>query len=265
MARVGWVSTFTWGAAIGTLGGLIGLGGAEFRLPVLVRMLGMASRAAVPMNLVISLIILTAALVGRSASLPVASVSPHWPEILGLIAGGIVSAILGAGVLKRLSDHRLSQVLAVILGAIGLLLVVEAFFPNEALALAPFDLAPRVATALLFGLVIGAVAALLGVAGGELLIPTFIFMFGTDVTVAGTASILVSLVLVPVALWRYARFGMLPASMDVRSIAIPMGAGSILGGVAGGLALGHVEPSILKIVLGAVLIISSIKVFAERQ
>jgi hypothetical protein len=39
-------------AAIGTLGGLIGIGGIEFRLPVLVALLGMGPRAAMPMNLV---------------------------------------------------------------------------------------------------------------------------------------------------------------------------------------------------------------------
>lgn len=57
------------GAAIGTLGGLIGLGGAEFRLPVLVGLLGLTPRAAVPMNLVISLVTLAAALLSRGASL----------------------------------------------------------------------------------------------------------------------------------------------------------------------------------------------------
>jgi uncharacterized membrane protein YfcA len=44
-----------------------------------------------------------------------------------------------------------------------------------------------------------------------------------------------------------------------------MGAGSILGAVAGGLAAGLVAPWILKLFLGAVLIVSSIKVFAGRH
>ncbi len=41
----GWV--FTTGAAIGVLGGLIGLGGAEFRLPLLIGVFGFAALAAV--------------------------------------------------------------------------------------------------------------------------------------------------------------------------------------------------------------------------
>jgi uncharacterized membrane protein YfcA len=86
------------GGAIGTLGGLIGLGGAEFRLPVLVGLLGMNPKAAVPMNLVISLVTLVAALVGRSASLSFAPLQSLLSELVGLVIGGIVSAMWGAGV-----------------------------------------------------------------------------------------------------------------------------------------------------------------------
>jgi uncharacterized protein len=249
------------GAAIGTLGGLIGLGGAEFRLPVLVGLLGMTPRAAVPMNLVISLVTLAAGLLGRGASLSLEPLLQLWPAILSLVAGGVISARWGAGVLSRLSDRRLSVVLAILLIAIGILLLVHAFLPDQREGLAPSDAAARFLLAAIFGLVIGAVAALLGVAGGELLIPTLIFMFGADVVTAGTASILVSLILVPTALWRYGRLSMLPTKPDMRTIALPMGAGSVVGG----LLVGIVPSSVLKLILGLVLIVSSIKVFARRH
>ena len=47
---------------ITALGGLIGLGGAEFRLPVLVGLLGHGARGAVPLNLAISLVTIVASL-----------------------------------------------------------------------------------------------------------------------------------------------------------------------------------------------------------
>lgn len=256
---------FASGAAIGALGGLIGLGGAEFRLPVLVGLLGMTPRAAVPMNLVISLMTLAAAFLGRGASLSFQPLLPLWPAITGLIAGGVVSALWGAGVLSRLSDHRLTKVLAVLLAAIGLLLIVEAFLPDVGSGLAPGDATSRFVIALLFGLVIGAVAALLGVAGGELLIPTLIFVFGADVVTAGTASILVSLVLVPTALWRYRRLGLLPGRGEISTVAVPMGGGSVLGAVAGGLLAGIVAAWLLKLILGAVLAVSSFKIFLRQN
>lgn len=60
---------FLYAVPIGLLGGLIGLGGAEFRLPVLAGPLGYAARRAVPLNLAVSLITLTASLAIRSRAL----------------------------------------------------------------------------------------------------------------------------------------------------------------------------------------------------
>jgi hypothetical protein len=50
---------------IGGIGGLIGLGGGEFRLPLLVGLIGFTARAAVPMNQILSLITLVTALIVR--------------------------------------------------------------------------------------------------------------------------------------------------------------------------------------------------------
>jgi uncharacterized membrane protein YfcA len=41
---------FAAGAAVGVLGGMIGLGGAEFRLPLLISLFGFAALAAVIVN-----------------------------------------------------------------------------------------------------------------------------------------------------------------------------------------------------------------------
>jgi uncharacterized protein len=54
-----------YGALIGLLGGLIGLGGAEFRLPVLAGVFGYRAHRAVALNLAISLITVLSALLIR--------------------------------------------------------------------------------------------------------------------------------------------------------------------------------------------------------
>ena len=54
-----------YGAPIGLLGGLIGLGGAEFRLPVLAGVFRYAARRAVALNLAISLVTVVSALLIR--------------------------------------------------------------------------------------------------------------------------------------------------------------------------------------------------------
>jgi uncharacterized protein len=61
------VAALLYGAPIGLLGGLMGLGGAEFRLPVLAGVFGYAARRAVALNLAISLVTVVSALIIRGA------------------------------------------------------------------------------------------------------------------------------------------------------------------------------------------------------
>ncbi|GAB4420069.1 MAG: hypothetical protein Fur0044_16780 [Anaerolineae bacterium] len=78
---------------IGVLGGLIGLGGAEFRLPVLAGPLKYSAPRAVPLNLAISLVTLAVSLVIRGRTLSFAPLSPYVPAIGSLIAGAVITAI----------------------------------------------------------------------------------------------------------------------------------------------------------------------------
>jgi hypothetical protein len=72
--RSSWVA-FLGGALIGVLGGLIGLGGAEFRLRLLIGLFGFVALEAIILNKAISLIVVASALVFRSKTVPVAVVS----------------------------------------------------------------------------------------------------------------------------------------------------------------------------------------------
>src|SRR5437762_7820752 len=104
-----------WCVPIGGLGGLIGLGGGEFRLPVLMYGIGFDARSAVPLNLLTSLITLAFALAVRSRAVSLASVVPHLPEMIGLLAGGTASAFYGAHLVSRLrqpprpTDRRVAR------------------------------------------------------------------------------------------------------------------------------------------------------------
>src|SRR5205809_5988319 len=83
---------FGWCVPIGGLGGLIGLGGGEFRLPVLMYGIGYDARTAVPLNLLISLVTLAFALAVRSGAVALDAAVPFVPAMLGLLAGGMASA-----------------------------------------------------------------------------------------------------------------------------------------------------------------------------
>ena len=115
------------------------------------------------------------------------------------------------------------------------------------------------------GIAIGLVSSMLGVAGGELLIPTLIFVFGADIRTAGSASILISLCVVVMGIWRYWRLGAIPKGRGVRRITTAMAAGSIIGASLGGLAVTYAPVSFLKVLLGCVLIAAAGKTLAHRS
>lgn len=261
MSRV----AFLYSVPIAILGGLIGLGGAEFRLPVLVGPLGHSARRAVPLNLAVSLITISAAFLIRGWVLPLQSLASLLPAIFALIAGAVVAAFYGPTLAHKLSDERLEQVILVLLLAIGLALIVESFLPQETAGLLPTTLFWRVIAGICFGLGIGLVSSLLGVAGGEMIIPTLVFAFGVNIKTAGTASLLISFPTICVGLLRYALSGAFAERRPLTETVAPMGIGSVIGALVGGLLVGIVPVPALKLMLGAILIISALRIFRKKQ
>jgi uncharacterized membrane protein YfcA len=256
---------FGYSAPVGVLGGLIGLGGGEFRLPVLMYALGFDARSAIPINLATSLITLAFALVARSHTVAPSALWPHLPEIVGLTAGGILSAFHGASVVKRVSDRRLVGLVGALLGALGLLLITEAAFPFQRAGLLPDSGLAHLAAGAAIGTGIGLVSSILGVAGGELLIPTLVFVFAADIKTAGSASALISLGVVASGLWRYWHLGAVPRGHGIRRITAAMGAGSILGATLGALAVAYAPVGFLKLLLGCVLIAAAAKTMLAKH
>src|SRR5215211_7497471 len=122
--RSGAVKAFGMAIPIAILGGLIGLGGAEFRLPVLVGPLRYSPRQAVPLNLAVSIVTIGAALVIRSRSLSFTPLTPYAPAILALITGAVMAAWAGTKLFSRLSDARLERLILVLLLVVGVALIV---------------------------------------------------------------------------------------------------------------------------------------------
>ena len=257
--------SFLYAVPIGALGGLIGLGGAEFRLPVLAGTLGYRVHQAVPLNLAVSLITIVASLVIRGKTLSFDAVIPLLPVLLSLIAGAIVTAFFGALMAGRLSNEQLERAILVLLVLIGVALTIESFLPQTIPALLPSALIWRIPAGILFGLAIGLVSSMLGVAGGEVIIPTLVFAFGADIKTAGTASLLVSLPTVFVGLVKYASRGAFRDRSSLKNTVVPMGVGSVIGAFSGGLLVGLIPASVLKLMLGIILNISAFRVFHKKH
>lgn len=249
------------GAVIGALGGLIGLGGAEFRLPLLIGIFRFAALEAVILNKAMSLVVVAFALPLRAGTIPLGEVAAQWPIILNLLAGSLIGAWLGAGWATRLHSGTLYRVIAILLVAIAAVLLLG----HDATASQPYFVGTAQTLAgVIAGFGIGIVASLLGVAGGELLIPTLVLIFGVDVKLAGSMSLAVSLPTMVVGFTRYSQdqsFGVLRRNSG---FVLTMAAGSILGAFVGGQLLGVVPANVLIPALTIILLVSAWKVWRHR-
>jgi uncharacterized membrane protein YfcA len=240
---------------------LIGLGGAEFRLPLLIGAFRFAALKAVILNKAMSLVVVASALPFRAAAVPFASVAAHWPIIVNLLAGSLIGAWFGAGWATRIASQTLYRVIAVLLLGIAIVLVIGHDTTNSAAMLAgPAQMAAGVAA----GFVIGIVAALLGVAGGELLIPTLVLLFGVDIKLAGSLSLVVSLPTMLVSFARYSRDRSFVVLAENRRFVLMMAAGSIAGSFIGGRLLGLVPNTMLLPLPAVILVLSAAKVWKHK-
>lgn len=250
------------GCAIGSLGGLIGLGGAEFRLPLLMTLFGFAALQAVILNKAMSLVVVIAALPARAFAVAWADVADHWWVVVNLLAGSLVGAWAAAGWATRMHSRTLHRVLAGLLVVIAVVLATTHYAGLGGLGLDPL---PRTAAGAIAGVVIGMVAAFMGVAGGELLIPTIVLLFGVDIRLAGSLSLVVSLPTMLIAFTRYSRDSAFDVLRANTRFVLLMGAGSVAGAFLGGLALTVVAGPALIGALALILLVSAAKVWRHAD
>ncbi|OJY30040.1 MAG: permease [Rhodobacterales bacterium 65-51] len=254
-----WLLVVIAGALVGLVGGLIGLGGAEFRLPLLIGLFGFAALEAVILNKATSLIVVAVALPFRAGTVPLDQVMDQWPVILNLLAGSLAGAWVGAGLAVRMKSRTLYRVLA------GLLVMIAAILAlSHGMTLTSGALVSgwaQIAAGLVAGFGIGIVAALMGVAGGELLIPTLVLLFGLDLKLAGSLSLAISLPTMLVGFARYSLDNAFSVLARNRGFVLLMAFGSVIGVALGGQLLGIVpEPVLLPVLLG-ILLLSAAKVW----
>lgn len=246
------------GGVIGTLGGLMGLGGAEFRLPLLIGAFRFNALNAVIVNKAVSLVVVASALPFRMSAVPAADLLAQWTVVLNLLAGSLIGAWFGAGWATHLASRTFFRLIAVLLVLIALVLVT---LHHPTAAAPPLTGLPQLAVGVAAGVVIGIVAAMLGVAGGELLIPTLVLLFGVDIKLAGSLALVISLPTMLVGFARYSRhkaFGVLAENKGFLAL---MAVGSIAGTFVGSRLLGLVPSAMLMPLLALVLAWSALKLW----
>jgi len=256
--------SFVTGAAVGVLGGLMGLGGAEFRLPLLVAFFSLITLEAIIVNLVVSLVTVLVSLVFRSDTVGFAAILSNWTLIAILLTGTLAGAYHGARIAGRIKEKWLDLAVMALLAGLGALLVSEPFlsFSREPL----FDSGSAGITAGIgAGYVIGVISSLLGVAGGELLIPTFMLLFGVEIKTAGSLALAVSFPTLIVGILKYRADRKTEVVGRRRAFVLFMAAGSVIGAYCGSRLLGLVSSEFLSVFLGILLFVAAIKIFYRNR
>lgn len=253
---------FISGAAIGILGGLMGLGGAEFRLPVLVGYFKFTTLQAIIINLIVSLSTVFFSFIFRSTSIPVSEVLGQYTVVLNILGGSLIGAFLGVKLATNISTDKLNRIVFVFLFLLGLFLISHACIHFQQIAL---PASVQIITGVLAGIIIGTFSSMLGVAGGELIIPTIILLFAVDIKLAGSLSLCISFPTVIIGILKYRSSEQFKITKENTMFIILMSIGSILGAYIGSRILTGISESVLQITLGVILLISSVKIFLHRK
>ncbi|MCZ3364681.1 MULTISPECIES: sulfite exporter TauE/SafE family protein [Methanobacterium] len=256
---------FTIGGPIGCLGGLIGLGGAEFRLPFLLKTFSKTAKKAVALNMLISLITVVSAIYFRSRNFDISIIVPQVLLMLAIIVGSTTGAYWGIGMLTKISDTLFKKILLILLLVMGVLLISESFITFGSMGIMFGSIYIELIVAVFCGILIGIISSLLGVAGGEVIIPILILLFGIDVKLAGTMSLIISLPTMLVGITRHTKNKMYTDKSELSSLVLPMGIASIIGASIGAFLVIYAPSQLLKIILGALLIFTSIKILTEKD
>ncbi|DAB40072.1 MAG TPA: permease [Sulfurovum sp. UBA12169] len=255
--------SFISGAAIGSLGGLIGLGGAEFRLPLLNIVFKFDLKSAIVINLAISLVTVAFSLIFRAFEVDILSVWTHVFIVLNILMGSLYGSYVGANLVSRVDEAMLKKIVFVFLLFLGIVLMLHSCLESDfKLGFSP---PIRFLLSVVCGYFIGLVSSMLGVAGGELIIPAIVLIYGVDIKLAGSLSLLISIPTLLVSLYKYhKKLGLDPIANN-KDFALCMAGGSIIGAFLGVLLLGHANGLFIELFLGCLLIVSAFKMLLIKK
>lgn len=242
------------GLVTGVAAGLIGVGGGEFRIPVLVQLLGFPLKLAGGVNLVIGLFTVVLGTYRRWGQHSWTRDDLVLVGVMGLVS--VVGAGIGALARGRLPLRPLKWVICVYLLAVGLWMLYESLAHAEHVLLDPTG----VERWLLAGLVafgIAVASGVMGVAGGEMRIPALLYLFAVPVREAGTLSLMVSIPTVAAGAFTDRRLGRIPNS--ALFIAVLMGVASAIGVLVGAALLPYADRDLIKGTLGVILLLATVR------
>ncbi|MEM2050191.1 MAG: sulfite exporter TauE/SafE family protein [Thermoproteota archaeon] len=246
------------GFLIGLASGLLGVGGGEFRIPVLLYLLQLPVLPSIVTNLLIGLLTVSVSFTVRyqAGLITVSAINTG----LLMSSGSIIGGYIGAHLSGKINESLLKRFLILLLIAAGLRMILDALAVWEPLSIT-LPHVMETTLSILVGLLIGIVSGLLGVAGGEYRIPALIYLFGLPVKIAGTVSLLVSIPTILAGFIKHWHIGHL--NNYGLAVGLTMGLASVLGSYIGAGFVVTASENILKTLLGIVLLLATVRMVTK--
>ncbi len=235
----------------GFLGGLLGVGGGVVILPLLIFMLGVPTDLAIGIN--ITSVIFTA-ISGTIAHLKMKNVRPRIAAYV--LLGGIAGAVTGS-LLFNIIHETYKRILDLLLGTVFLYISAKLMQDIIKKKEQVNNCRENIPTIMSYGFITGIVAGLLGIGGGFILVPVFLYKLCMNIREAVGTSLASWLAIATTS----AIFKIVTGTVNVIT-ALSVGAGAVLGAQIGARALTRTPHRILKIVFSIILLCMSIKLIA---
>ena len=166
------------GLFTGLAAGFIGVGGGEFRIPVLVELLKFPLKLTGGVNLVVGLFTVALGVLRRWGQHSLTRDDLVLVGIMGIVsAAGAAVGVFGR---ERMPVRPLRVIVCVYLVVVGLWMVYESYAHAEHVLLEPTGMAGWILAAVI-AFAIAVASGVLGVAGGELRIPALLYLFGVPI------------------------------------------------------------------------------------
>lgn len=258
-ARAGAIAVMS-GLVTGVAAGLIGVGGGEFRIPVLVQLLGFPLKLAGGVNLVIGLFTVVLGVLRRWGQHSWTRDDTVLIGIMGCVS--VVGADLGAFGRGKVTFRSLKWVVCVYLIVVGLWMLYESIAHVEHVLLEPTGVGRWVLAAVV-AFAIAVASGVLGVAGGEMRIPALLYLFAVPIREAGTLSLMVSIPTVAAGAFTDRRLGRIPNAVLI--LTVVMGVASAVGVLFGAALSRYANRDVIKGSLGAILLLATVRLTVAPQ
>ena len=245
------VLVFITGIIAGTFGGLLGIGGGLIMLPSLTFIFGYPLKLAIGTS--ITAVVFTA-VSGALGHLRLGNVDFSTAKIVSV--SGAAGAILGSGIFLLLAEKIF--ILEILMGFAflytALRMILEGLKREEKTEGRKIQISGSKISKAFLGFSVGILAGLLGIGGGFVLVPSFVYLFGSTVKIAVGTSLasFLGIALVSSAFKLYQGFVDIPAALF-------LGFGTVLGAQLGARLIIKIPSWAIKTVFGFVFFYVSLR------